>query len=108
MIPTATVSEKPGQAPGPAPISEVMVALMTEASVGEDHRPQVRMLLDWLKLVGLIDRDADTVTLKEASPAGTEPAEPVAAEPAEPSSPAPTRAEVQEPKRPQSADSGPI
>jgi hypothetical protein len=93
---------------GRAPISEVMVALMTEAEVGEDHRPQVRMLLDWLKLVGLIGMDADTVSLTETSMAGTEPAEPIAAEPTEPSSPTPARAEVQEPMRPQPANGGPV
>jgi len=44
---------------GPAPRSEVMVALMTAAEVGEAHKPQVSMLLDWLRYIDMIDVDDD-------------------------------------------------
>jgi hypothetical protein len=48
---------------GPAPLAEVMVALMTAAEVGEPHRPQIKMLLEWLNHVGLIAVTDETVAI---------------------------------------------
>lgn len=51
---------------GGANVSEVMVALMNEATVGEAHKPQVRMLLEWLRFLGLISLNGDKVMLTSA------------------------------------------
>jgi hypothetical protein len=51
---------------GPAKLAEVTVALMTAAEVGDAHRPQIKMLLDWLVLIGLVTVANDTVTLADA------------------------------------------
>jgi len=69
---------------GGAPISEVMVALMHEATVGEAHKPQIRMLLQWLQFLGLIAIRGDKV--QSASPTAeqqpqNEPSEETEAEP---------------------------
>ena len=56
---------------GGAHMSEVIVALMHEATVGDAHTPQIRMLLEWLKFLGLISIQGDMVML--TSPTAREP-----------------------------------
>jgi hypothetical protein len=73
---------------GPARVSEVTVALMTAAEVGEDHRPQVKMLIDWLRYIGLVIVTEDRMALRtDSAPNPAAQSEPAAA------SPEPERAE---------------
>lgn len=52
---------------GGAHSSEVMVALMHEATVGEAHAPQIKMLLEWLKFLELISIRGDKVMLTSSA-----------------------------------------
>lgn len=52
-----------------APAHEVLVTLMQEAQVGEAHLPQLRILLEWLRFVGLIESTDDGIAA--AGPART-------------------------------------
>jgi hypothetical protein len=56
---------------GEAQTSEVVVALMQEATVGDAHAPQIKMLLEWLKFLGFISISGDSVRL--ASPTAQDP-----------------------------------
>lgn len=58
---------------GPAPLPEIMVSLMQEAEVGQAHKPQIRMLLEWLKYVGLITLAEDKVGLVATGGGGDAP-----------------------------------
>lgn len=53
---------------GPVPLAEVMVSLMSEAEVGEQHKPQIKMLLDWLRHLDLIEVRDDQVRLTTSTP----------------------------------------
>jgi hypothetical protein len=45
---------EPQLGPAGAPLSEVMVTLMTEAGVGAEHTPQLLNILEWLRHIGMV------------------------------------------------------
>lgn len=90
---------------GGAQTSEVIVALMHEATVGDAHTPQIKMLLEWLKFLGLISIRGDRVmltspTAEESEPEVEQQPEPdVEPEPeAEPEPTTPDRPVVEQPR----------
>lgn len=58
---------------GRVPQAEIMVALMREAEVGDQHSPQMRMLLDWLAHLRLITVEDGTVSRAGTAPTHTQP-----------------------------------
>lgn len=62
-----------GQIAGGAPIAEVIVTLMTEAEVGQEHRPQLHNIIGWLRYIRLVNVDHRGVVTKVdgAAPAPT-------------------------------------
>jgi hypothetical protein len=52
---------EPQLAHGSVPVNEIMVVLMQEAEVGSAHIPQIRNVLEWLRLAGLISIVDDRV-----------------------------------------------
>lgn len=63
---------------GSMPANEAASVLASEAAASPDYRPQIRVMIDWLVAVGILERDGEN--LKLAPKAHTKPAH-VAAQP---------------------------
>jgi hypothetical protein len=52
---------------------EAIGELAAEAAAGTDYRPQLRMLLEWMEVCGLVSREAGRVTKRNAPSAESDP-----------------------------------
>ena len=73
---------------GPTTVSQMIEVLAHAAGATADHRPQLRLVLDWLEYARLIDTKSGTVTLTGAADQQTPSAD--LSDPADPASQRPT------------------